>query len=282
MMPTPQLSLLSPPPFRHLPRCVGQTQSSLDRSLLYRGTRHFARPRTFAQLRRQTTIPQRHGTAVEHIPHPQSGRPPAPKPTADAPKEVKAGASESRPKESPKPTIGIVKNVAADSENTRTSAEDQHDHSTLNAADAYAPVSDVTNPPSAPPPADPDRSASSQEPPPQSLALEALTSSHRLETVLQMEPPSTSRAEARRRIPPHLEAPPYVHHFDTYTLVKDLSKGGFTYEQSVTIMKAVRGLLAQNLDVAKDGLVSKSDVENVRSCQPTQSYAQTHYLLVFL
>lgn len=28
-------------------------------------------------------------------------------------------------------------------------------------------------------------------------------------------------------------------------------------------MKAVRGLLAVNLDVAKEGLVSKSDVENV-------------------
>ncbi|KAL8648626.1 MAG: hypothetical protein Q9226_005911 [Calogaya cf. arnoldii] len=41
-----------------------------------------------------------------------------------------------------------------------------------------------------------------------------------------------------------------------------LQKGGFTQAQSVTLMKAVRGLLATNLDVARAGLISKSDVEN--------------------
>ena len=84
-----------------------------------------------------------------------------------------------------------------------------------------------------------------------------------LETVLHMEPPSSKPKEEEHK-PPHLHAPPYVHHFDTYSLVKDLEKGGWTGDQSVTLMKAVRGLLAVNLDVAKDGLVSKSDVENVR------------------
>jgi hypothetical protein len=53
-----------------------------------------------------------------------------------------------------------------------------------------------------------------------------------------------------------------VHHFDTYSLVKQLEVGGWTRGQSITAMKAVRGLLASNLDVAQDGLVSKSDVEN--------------------
>jgi len=83
-----------------------------------------------------------------------------------------------------------------------------------------------------------------------------------LETVLQMGPPTVQKPEEHR--PPHLQAPPYVHHFDTFTLVRDLERGGFTEDQSVTTMKAVRGLLAINLDVAKEGLVSKSDVENVR------------------
>jgi len=83
-----------------------------------------------------------------------------------------------------------------------------------------------------------------------------------LETVLYIEPATSTNSEEHR--PPHLHAPPYVHHFDTYTLVKDLEKGGFTQDQSVTLMKAVRSLLALNLDVAKEGLVSKSDVENVR------------------
>ena len=82
-----------------------------------------------------------------------------------------------------------------------------------------------------------------------------------LERVLQMESPEDHK-------PPHLQAPPYVHHFDTFTLVKNLQNGGFTEAQSITLMKAVRGLLAQNLDVARQGLVSKSDVENVCARSP--------------
>ena len=85
-----------------------------------------------------------------------------------------------------------------------------------------------------------------------------------LETILQMPPPETAE-ERNAAKPPHLQTPPYVHHFDTYTLVQQVEAGGFTEEQSITAMKAVRGLLALNLDVAKEGLVSKSDVENVRS-----------------
>jgi hypothetical protein len=77
-----------------------------------------------------------------------------------------------------------------------------------------------------------------------------------------MPPPATIEEENAAK-PPHLQAPPYVHHFDTYTLVQQVEAGGFSLDQSITAMKAVRGLLALNLDVAKAGLVSKSDVENV-------------------
>ena len=84
-----------------------------------------------------------------------------------------------------------------------------------------------------------------------------------LETILHMPPPE-NLAEENAAKPPHLQTPPYVHHFDTYTLVREVQKGGFTSEQAVTSMKALRGLLALNLDVAKAGLVSKYDVENVR------------------
>ena len=83
-----------------------------------------------------------------------------------------------------------------------------------------------------------------------------------LETVLQMPPPESPEQENATK-PPHLQTPPYVHHFDTYTLVQQVEAGDFTTEQSITAMKAVRGLLAHNLDIAKAGLVSKSDVENV-------------------
>ena len=85
-----------------------------------------------------------------------------------------------------------------------------------------------------------------------------------LETVLQMGAPTVENLDEHKT--PHLQAPPYVHHFDTFTLVKDLERGGFTQDQSVTLMKAVRSLLAINLDVAREGLVSKSDVEN--ACLP--------------
>nr|KMM71427.1 hypothetical protein CPAG_07734 [Coccidioides posadasii RMSCC 3488] len=67
---------------------------------------------------------------------------------------------------------------------------------------------------------------------------------------------------AKSNRPPHLSPPPYVHHFDTYSLVKDLGNGGFTDKQSVIIMKAIRGILADNLEVARNGLMSKSDFEN--------------------
>jgi hypothetical protein len=81
------------------------------------------------------------------------------------------------------------------------------------------------------------------------------------ETILEMPPPPTAEEENASK-PPHLQTPPYVHHFDTYSLVQQVEKGGFTNQQSITAMKAVRGLLALNLDVARAGLVSKSDVEN--------------------
>jgi len=85
-----------------------------------------------------------------------------------------------------------------------------------------------------------------------------------LDRVLHMAPPISSGRDGNgHQRPPHLHAPPYVHHFDTYTLVNDLGKGGFSKQQSITMMKAVRGLLAGNLELAKESLVSKSDTENV-------------------
>ncbi|KAL5420302.1 hypothetical protein PMIN03_000128 [Paraphaeosphaeria minitans] len=79
-----------------------------------------------------------------------------------------------------------------------------------------------------------------------------------LDTVLHMPSPQ----EEEERKPPHLKTPPYVHHFDTYSLVKDLTNSGFSEDQSVSIMKAVRGILTDNMELAREGLVSKSNVEN--------------------
>ncbi|KAF3770368.1 hypothetical protein M406DRAFT_248894 [Cryphonectria parasitica EP155] len=80
-----------------------------------------------------------------------------------------------------------------------------------------------------------------------------------MDAVLHMPPPDSVPAEEK---PPHLTPAPYVHHFDSYSLVKQLEQNGYTQVQAITAMKAVRALLAQNLDVAQGGLISKSDVEN--------------------
>lgn len=61
---------------------------------------------------------------------------------------------------------------------------------------------------------------------------------------------------------PHIEPPPYIHHFDTYGLVKRLTDGGWDQKQAITVMKAMRLMLADNTDLAKDALVSKSNLEN--------------------
>lgn len=84
-----------------------------------------------------------------------------------------------------------------------------------------------------------------------------------LETLMQMGAPELEKPGEHKT--PYMQPPPYVRHFDTYTLMKDLHQGGFSEDQSVTTMKAVRGLLAVNLDIAKEGLFSKSDVENVNN-----------------
>ncbi|KAL1306448.1 hypothetical protein AAFC00_005147 [Neodothiora populina] len=65
-----------------------------------------------------------------------------------------------------------------------------------------------------------------------------------------------------QRKPPHISTPPYIHHFDTYGLVRRLEEGGWTQAQAITLMKAVRLILSENMDLAHHGLVSKSNVEN--------------------
>ena len=244
------------------------------RSLSRRVSRHCSRPCNPSQLvsprssRCQSTIPQRHGTAVEHIPQSQPGLTRPPKPGRDAAKEVKegptggdAGQSSEAPQVRNIGSNAGTDNVArASPSSTKKGADTLAERVERRPAD----TKNATNggPSNSAPTSD---AAIKSEPQPSSgsTALQAVTEKRPLETVLHLESPSRSRSEDRRKTPPHLEPAPYVHHFDTYTLVKDLGKGGFTDEQAVTIMKAIRSLLAVNLDLAKDGLVSKSNVENV-------------------
>lgn len=90
----------------------------------------------------------------------------------------------------------------------------------------------------------------------QTAAEEQMRRSGPMDVVLHMPPPGSAPHA-------HITTPRYTHHFDTYTLVKQLEQSGYSNEQAITLMKAVRVMLAQNLDVAQDGLVSKRDVDNV-------------------
>ncbi|KAF2154895.1 hypothetical protein K461DRAFT_276057 [Myriangium duriaei CBS 260.36] len=120
----------------------------------------------------------------------------------------------------------------------------------------------------------PDNSMPKTAPPPPPKVL----STNPLEAVLNM-PTSTTREAAQvpaiasyyhenasanpdEQRPPHISTPRYVHHFDTYSLVKRLGEGQWAEHPAVTVMKAVRLILADNMELAREGLVSKSDVEN--------------------
>ncbi|CEI38735.1 hypothetical protein FVEN_g4718 [Fusarium venenatum] len=92
------------------------------------------------------------------------------------------------------------------------------------------------------------------------IAREEAKQSGPLEAVLHMQPPETKTKTTRPG--PAMCPPPYVHHFDSYSLVKHLQGGGWSQEQATTSMKAIRTLLAENLEIAQSTLVSKSDVEN--------------------
>lgn len=61
---------------------------------------------------------------------------------------------------------------------------------------------------------------------------------------------------------PHIEQPRYIHHFDTYGLVKRLKDSGWDEKQAITVMKAMRVILGDKSDLAKEALVSRSNLEN--------------------
>ncbi|KAK7966997.1 uncharacterized protein PG986_001274 [Apiospora aurea] len=91
--------------------------------------------------------------------------------------------------------------------------------------------------------------------PTQAAAEETMQSAGPMDAVLHMPPPGEMHH-------PHISTPPYLHHFDSYTLVKQLQAEGYTQDQAITLMKVVRALLAKHLETAQEGLVSKSDVDN--------------------
>lgn len=168
----------------------------------------------------------------------------------DEPPAVPADTVESTPEE--RKQVAKALDPAADALNATLSSPgvSSEEKKAAEAAAASAPGATATSPSPSPNP-NPDDIDSA--PPKKKRATGPM------DAVLHMEAPENVPANEK---PPHLKPPPYVHHFDSYSLVKQLEEGGYTNAQAITAMKAVRALLAQNLEVAQGGLISKSDVEN--------------------
>lgn len=168
----------------------------------------------------------------------------------DAPPTLPADTVETTPEE--RKQVAKALDPAADALNATLSSPgvSSEEKKAAEAAAASAPGATATSP-SPSPSANPEDSDGA--PPKKKRATGPM------DAVLHMEAPENLPANEK---PPHLKPPPYVHHFDSYSLVKQLEEGGYTNAQAITAMKAVRALLAQNLEVAQGGLISKSDVEN--------------------
>lgn len=188
---------------------------------------------------KQSTFVSRHGKAVE--PMPLSGID-----TAAPPPRLKGETAQTRrhkraePKPRPTAVFGGSSNGNATTDQTTVRAGTA-------AASGLPPVIELGAP---------------VQQPPQQPDLTSADGSTKKHANGPMDAILTGAPESIKKQPPHLTPPPYLHHFDTYSLVKRLEAGGYTQEQSITAMKAVRALLAQNLDVAQEGLVSRSDVDN--------------------
>lgn len=232
-----RLSFLYP----HLWKCArGQAPSLPSRPVSLKRKRSSRSNFSTISQHHEETFPQRYGTATEPQPLPNStsGQPERSKTLADAiEKEVNAPGP-------PRPEKRTSTSQTKD-ESTTT----QESSAQVSSTSSQSPVDETAV-----------ASVSSPKVTPSAVSYEALVEPTDRPSKLEVPAPP----EDEENKPPHLQAPPYVHHFDTYTIVRDLKKGGFTHDQSVTLTKAVRSLLAVNLDIARQGLVSKSDMENVR------------------
>ncbi|KAI4109471.1 MAG: hypothetical protein L6R37_000446 [Teloschistes peruensis] len=206
-------------------------------------------------LRKQETYAQRYGSATEpQLPPPSQS--PVPndlgreKSLAGAfEKEVKSPASTAKdqkaePKAQPKDTSKPTREAATPKEPGSSPPEGKEKLSGNTQAQQKL---NPTEPPR-------------KETPPTTATSSAkdVRDSKPLDTVLNR----TAAPPLEEYKPPHMQTPPYLHHFDTYSLVHSLHAGGFTPLQSITLMKTVRGLLTANLSIARSALVSRSDVEN--------------------
>lgn len=277
-MATPRFPFLYPNLMRAVRSCEPTTYRPLR---LARSRQNFHSSR----CRKQEVYHQRYGPAVEpNIPPPSrpkdastaqsTEKAPIEKDVSKEP-EQQAGPTEQAPQQQDSQkdaadaaAASPAEQVAAESTKSGASAEPQEDHGEKNDG----------------PETHSNSSSSSRDMGAEMSQMPPYANQGAFDDVYHMPSPSThltpSGPAPSQNRPPHLSPAPYVHHFDTYSLVLDLSKGGYTKDQAITIMKAVRSILQNNIDFAKQSLTSKSDFENESylfkaACSELQQSLQT-------
>ncbi|GLA09281.1 hypothetical protein AnigIFM60653_011360 [Aspergillus niger] len=285
-MAAPRLPFLYPNLMRAVRSCEPHTYRSLRLS-----SRNQYAPFHTSPRRNQETYHRRYGPAAEaNLPPPSKPKdePARQQPTNSSSGKDKDSNAASSPNPTP-PAQSQPKDTDTTSEASSQSQQDKFASADTELLDEEKsaqeqepredsePILDARD-------ADEVNAISSERPPEESIHLHHPLNQNPLEGVLHMPSPSsyltTTGGLASESNHPNLAPAPYVHHFDTYSLVRDLSTGGFSEEQSVTIMKAVRTILHSNLDLARQSLTSKSDVENESylfkaACSELQSSLQT-------
>ncbi|KAJ5201285.1 hypothetical protein N7449_006088 [Penicillium cf. viridicatum] len=295
-MATPRLPFLYPNLMRAVRSCEPRTYRSLR--IPYRPSQRFHT----SQQRERDSYQRRYGPAVEPSTAP-SLRPK--KGSHDQVQEVPEGPSagheavngseqeeaspeesqsEPPPQEAERGTADVASSeTPALDQQTEVEAEPREDNPPTDREPHEEQAKDIDG-------AEQEQPSASSSPPSESASEEgtdtsSFTSQTPFDDVLHMPSPSvyltpTGEPSSSEDRPPHLSPAPYVHPFDTYSLVQDLSKGRYSQEQSTTIMKAVRAILQNNLSLARNSLTSKSDVENEEylfkaACSELQSSLQT-------
>ncbi|KAL4999100.1 hypothetical protein BDV10DRAFT_193972 [Aspergillus recurvatus] len=291
-MASPRLPFLYPNLMRAVKSCEPSTYRSLRLPLKSRPPRSSRAPFHTTRRRAQGSIQRRYGPAVEpNIPPPsrpkgempsspgQDSGPKSSEKKSDASSTLEQAQSESQsqlPQATEDPSAASQQpegeKRAQLIENQNPNEEEMEPEEEEEEEEAVTPEIARAN----------QQQPKPQENPAEEQPKSPILDGNPLEGVLHMPSPSSylTPSTAPHNQPPHMAPPPYVHHFDTYSLVQDLAKGGFTDKQAITIMKGVRKILQNNLDFAKQNLTSKSDVENETylfkaACSELQSSLQT-------
>jgi len=217
---------------------------------------HHVAPFQASHERRQASFPKRAGKAIE----PESLQPKPPPPPKQAPSDAakdqqgthdvpKAASTAKSTEQNP---LSSTSPLTADSPEVIETTP-QQDIAAIAQGPKGSPMDEILD--MGPPPDGSSASSVSQ-----SSSSSTSSSESPVDDSTYYNPAGTNNLVPVRK--PHLTPRPYVHHFDSYTLVKQLTGGGFTQEQAIIVMKAIRGILASNLDMAQRGLVSKADMEN--------------------